>query len=210
MADSIAKKILDKMQSFPAERKQPGNISPILDDKEIEIGPEPTINALKNKAKTAYDTLNAPKDFFVNESAKQLDFTRNSVTPKGNPEVVNTAKQALDLVIPGPADLAVLGGVKGAAFMAKHAPDVASKIVKGAKDFSQLNTLANEVGSVGSKVNTAADVLEKARNSGFGKTAVVDSAADIAAAKAKEEQIKKGYEYMIKLQNIREMKKLKP
>ena len=141
-----------------------------------------------DKLSSINDTLNKPRDQFINNTANQLDLSQNSVTPQGDPRFREIARNMMDVALPTPIDALALGGAK----VASMAPEAIGKLAQGAKEFNQLGTLGSEVGAIGTslkdlkKGNQAGDLLEKAVNTGYGKTVPVPSTQDLMADKLRE------------------------
>jgi hypothetical protein len=132
------------------------------------------VESLSNSpAGKLFNSANDARSQFINNAANQMNFTKNTVTPQGDLQGVENAKNVMDMALPSPADALLLGGGKMAGFLGKHAPELASKIAKAHGEFMQVNPLLSEVGAVGKQVpQTAAHALEAAKDTGFGKLAM--------------------------------------
>lgn len=164
----------------------------------------PVVNAGVNAYHTVADPLNAVRQQFIDNSANQMNFTKNSVNPKGNPEVTDAGKVAFDLALPAPADALMMGAGK----LAGMAPGLAAKIADGASEFNKLGTLGNEVGSVGKNVRpVAAQIYEDAKAAG--KVPVIQTAQEALEAKQQAQFQQKAQEYLDRQQFIRDTRKAK-
>lgn len=158
---------------------------PIMIDPDEQIQPtkadqvQAYIDSLKAKAQPAidavgqvYDVLDKPKQQFIDKTTPQLDLSRNSVTPGGDPRFQQIARTAMDIGLPSPVDALALGAGKALTM----APELAAKM----GEFNKLGVLGNEIGSVGKDIKAgkqAADVLAKAKP--MGDVAVVPTMQEL-------------------------------